>query len=126
MPILTEATHAGEHVVSEANGSRSREAIIVAASQTLKAGHVVGKITSSGQIAALLDTDDPSLEDGSETAYGVLFAPVTTASGETAKGVIHTRDCELRSDQLVWPDDIASGDKDTAIAALATRGIILR
>jgi len=56
MATLTEGQHAGEFLVSEANGRRSRETITVASGQDLSAGTVLGKITA--------DTLDGSADAG--------------------------------------------------------------
>ena len=45
MTTLTESTHAGEGIVSEANKSRSRDAITVLSGQTLVAMAVLGMVT---------------------------------------------------------------------------------
>ncbi len=120
--ILTEETHAGEHIVSEASGHRSREALTVAAEQTLATAQVVAQLTADDNVVAL----NQDGADGSEVAIGVLYEAVTTAAGETASAVVHVRDCEIRSSDLAWPSDITSGEKDTAIAELKALGIILR
>lgn len=44
MSSLTEGQHAGEFLLSEAEGDRSRESITVLSGQTLEAGEVVGKV----------------------------------------------------------------------------------
>lgn len=50
---LTESFHTGEFIVSEANGTRSREEItIAAAAAALPAGQVLGKITKAGTATA--------------------------------------------------------------------------
>lgn len=50
---LTETLHAGEFIVSEANGTRSREEItIAAAAAALPVGQVLGKITKAGTAIA--------------------------------------------------------------------------
>lgn len=50
---LTESLHAGEFIVSEANGTRSREGItIAAAAAALPVGQVLGKITKAGAAVA--------------------------------------------------------------------------
>ncbi len=41
--VFTEALHPGAFLVSEAQGMRSREAAVVAISQTIEAGEVLGK-----------------------------------------------------------------------------------
>jgi len=44
MTTLTEGQHAGEFIVSEANGSRSRDKVTVLSGQNLKAGAVLGSL----------------------------------------------------------------------------------
>jgi len=61
MAILTEGTHAGEYLVSEAGGSRSRETAILA-SGDLVAGTVLGQVT----------TATSSTAGGSNTGNGTM------------------------------------------------------
>jgi hypothetical protein len=49
MAELSEGRYAGEFVVSEGNGSISRESITVLSGQNLGAAAVLGKITASGK-----------------------------------------------------------------------------
>ena len=46
----TEATRAGEFLLSEANGTRSRESVTVTGG-SYPAGQVLGKVTASGKYA---------------------------------------------------------------------------
>lgn len=58
MTILTEKTHAGEFLISEASGTRSRDKIIlIALAGALSAGQVLGKITKATATAAALGTN---------------------------------------------------------------------
>ena len=52
MTILTEAPRPGEAIISQAPGTRSREAIAVMASQTLLANQVIGRTASAATVAA--------------------------------------------------------------------------
>lgn len=52
MPELNEGQHKAEFIVSEANGTFSRESIIVLSGQNLKPGHVLGKILVGAAIGA--------------------------------------------------------------------------
>lgn len=52
MAVLMEGKHAGEFLVSEASGSRSREAITIAGGQNLEAGAVLGRTGSNGSAVA--------------------------------------------------------------------------
>lgn len=51
LTAVTETAHGPEFLLSEAPCRRSRENVVVAASQTLLAGHVVGKITQGAKVA---------------------------------------------------------------------------
>ncbi len=121
MTVFTEGRHTAEFLVSEANGHRSREAITVASGADLQAGTVVGKLTSGGQYKAIT----PGTSDGAQNAAGVLFKGTRTASA-TEEGTIIARDAEVNGAHLVWPNGISDGNKNTAIAALAALGIIVR
>lgn len=70
MTTFTEGTHAGEFIVSEANGNRSREKITVLSGQNLKAGAVVGR-TMVGATAA-------SVANAGNTGNGVMGAITVT------------------------------------------------
>ena len=52
MPELTEGQHKSEFIVSEANGTLSRESITVLSGQNLKPGHVLGKILDGSATGA--------------------------------------------------------------------------
>lgn len=115
MTTLTEATcAAGEFILSEANGDRSREEITVVSGQDLAAGTVVGIITASGKYSAY----DNGNADGTETAAGVLYAAVDASAADTA-GVVIVRDAEVDSSMLTGSD--ANGVTD-----LAALGVIVR
>jgi len=121
MPILTEGTHAGEFIVSEANGNRSREAVTIVSGQNLVAGAVVGRITASGKYAEL----DPAAVDGSEVAAGVLFDAVDASTAD-ANGVLVARDAEVNAGELVWKTGMTDPEIATATAELVTLGVISR
>ena len=86
MTTLTAAPLTGEFIISEANGTRSREVVTVAAAAAaLPAGTVLGKITASGKYVAYSD----AASDGTETAAGVLYAANAASLGAHAEhGVI--------------------------------------
>lgn len=120
MTTYSEELGAGGHLVSEANGSRSRETGVVLADEVLKAGHVVA-VNGDGKYVELA----PGASDGTEDAVGVLFDAVD-ATGADAEGLFHVRDCEVNGDELTWPDGITTNQKTTAISQLAAAGIIVR
>ncbi|MGE0724260.1 MAG: head decoration protein [Alphaproteobacteria bacterium] len=74
MSTLTEGTHAGEAIVSEGNGSQSRDVVTVLSGQNLKAGHVIGRVTVGAATPAAV---------AGNTGNGVLGA-VTLGAGAKA------------------------------------------
>lgn len=120
---FTMGPRAGAFIASEANGTRSRDPILIAqGTGTVEAGTVLGRVTSSGEYVPL----DPSASDGSEVAAGVLFDAVTRDSSAAVCGVGVVRDAELNGFALVWPTGITDPEKATAISELATRGLMVR
>jgi Bacteriophage lambda head decoration protein D len=121
MSELQEARYAGEFIVSEGNGSISRETVTVLSGEILEAGAVLGKVTASGKYKAL----DPAAVDGSEVPAGVLYDAVD-ASVADAEGVAIVRLAEVNAAELVWPDGITTGEQTTALGQLTALTIIAR
>lgn len=117
----TEKRGAGFHMVSEANGHRSREEIVIIDGQDLTVGTVLGVITASGKYTQV----DLAASDGSETPAGVLWDDVN-ADGADAEGVAHVRDAEVLGAELVYPTGAAQPDIDTINAGLEAVGIVVR
>lgn len=117
---LTETTHAGGFLISEANGTLSRENVTIVSGETLAAGTVLGKITASGKYAAY----DNAAADGTEVAAGVLYEAVDASAGDKP-GVAIVRYAEVNANELGW-----SGGDSTAITAgkadLKALGVIAR
>lgn len=113
MATITESRYAGEFLVSEANGHRSRENVTVAAGADLKAGQVLGVVTASGEYAAYA----PGATDGTETAAGILVANVAAASAAKA-GAAVVRDAEYNKNEVDGLDAAAEAD----LAALGLIG----
>lgn len=103
MTIKTEGFHAGEFLLSEATGTRSREEITLAATAAvLPAGQVLGRITASGQFAGY----DPAATDGREAAAAVLWAPVGIST-DPQRSVAIVRDAEVKRARLTGLDSEA-------------------
>ncbi|MEN8820041.1 MAG: head decoration protein [Abyssibacter sp.] len=117
MAVKTEARHPGEHVASEAKGTRSRE-VVTLTGTVFQPGQVLGKITASSKYAPW----DPAGSDGTETAAGICLDHYD-ASSEDVKGVIHIRDMEAVLPALIFPDTATQGEKDQAVADLLALGI---
>lgn len=118
---LTEKRKDGHAVLSEANGSRSREQETLLMGENLEAGAILGKITASSK----LKLRDPASVDGSEVAYGILWNK-TDATDADAQVTIIARDAEVAQDDLTYHDGATTGEKATAVAELADLGIIGR
>lgn len=115
MATLTEARRTGEFIISEANGTRSREKVtIAAAAAALAAGTVLGKITASGKYVAYSN----GAADGTEVAAGILYAPVGDSAADQP-GVMICRDAEVAAIFLTGSDAPAKVD-------LAALGVIVR
>ncbi|WP_298233637.1 head decoration protein [uncultured Azohydromonas sp.] len=121
MTTLTEQNRTGDFLLSEANGSYSRENEILAAGQHLQAGTVVARLTATGKFTALA----PTAETGAEDAAGILLATTNATDADTAVVVV-SRAAEVKADALVWPAGITTNQKTAAIAQLAELGIVLR
>lgn len=117
MTVKTEGARSAEFCLSEANGFRSRETVVIISGQNLGAGQVLGKITASGKYTAYVD----DAVDGSQTAAAVLYADCD-ASGGDKEAVAFVRDAEVNGSLLVWGVEDQSGGK----VDLAGFGIIVR
>lgn len=106
MTIKTEGVHAGEVLLSEANGTRSREELILDATDAvLPAGQLLGKITASGLYVPYSN----AATDGSEVAAAVLYAPVGISAGQQrALGIV--RDAEVKRALLTGLDTTGEAD----------------
>lgn len=71
VPVFNEALHAGAFIVSEASGNQSRENALIAASQTLVAGHVLGKT------AVIASTTSSAAPDAGNTGNGAITLDAT-------------------------------------------------
>jgi len=113
---------AGSFLVSEGNGSISREVVTVASGAgALVPGTVLGQVTATGKFVAYVNT----ATDGSEVARAVLYGPVDATAAD-AKAVAVVRLAEVNAAELVW----AAGNDAAAITAgradLASVNVIAR
>lgn len=119
MPTLTEPARTGEHVVSEANGARSREEAVLATGN-LPAGSVLA-LNGDGDYVPL----EPGAADGTEDAKAVLYA-ATDAGAAPQPCVVHVRACEVARELLGLPDGITEPQITKAENDLIGRGVIPR
>lgn len=117
MTTVHEGVHAGGFLVSEANGMRSREVIVVQQGEVLVAGQVLAKI---GTKYVAYDNDATG-----NAAAGILFDGVDATDGDKrAVGIL--RDAEVNAAELEWGDDNDEADITAGVADLLALGIVLR
>lgn len=113
--IKTEGAHAGEFLLSEAPGTRSRdEGVLAPTTADLPAGQVLGVVTADSTLAPY----DPVAVDGTETAAAILFNP-KPASAEAQRATLVVRDAEVIDTRLTGLDAASEAD-------LLTAGIVVR
>ena len=104
-------------IVSEANGYRSREQIVVAQ----------GGLYPDGTILQASDGDEVKYEpfDGGEGALAVLFQTVDARQADVrATGMV--RDCELQRAMLKFAGAVSEADREAAYAGLAAAHVVMR
>lgn len=113
----------GDFVITEANGTMSREQVLLLRGAKIEAGTVLGKITASGLYAPL----DLAAADGSEDAVAVLRDKRDALAGaDTRRGVVMARNCDLNGKKLIWPAGITVNQRKAAEAQLAATAILVR
>lgn len=115
MSVISEGKHTAEFLLSEGNGSISREKIVISSTASaMVPGTVLGKVTASGEYVAYSN----AASDGSEVAAGILYRGVPdSAADQFAVGIM--RHAEVKKDELTGLD--AAGEAD-----LKALGIICR
>jgi len=97
---LIEGKHTAEFLLSEGNGSISREEVVIASTApAMVPGTVVGVITASGKYAPYSN----AAVDGTQTAAGILYASVDDRAADQ-KAVVIVRDAEVVSSELTGID----------------------
>lgn len=121
--VKTETQGSYAFLKSEANGTLSREAIVIASGAgSLLCGSVLGKVTASGKYK-LYDND---AADGTQTAVAILAYDVdATSADQAAVGIV--REAEAWRDRLVWGVAVTTqAEKDAAYVDFATVNIAVR
>lgn len=116
MTTFTETLHQGEFLLSEADGTRSREAVTVTVSGATKwlSGQLLGRITATGKYVKYND----AATDGSQAVAGVLYNELDPVAGDV-KATIIARDAEVLASALTGLDTNGRAD-------LLALGIIVR
>ena len=116
------------YLVSEANGTRSRDVVTLAQGHNCLPGTVLGKVAASGKYVPVDPTNgtgEGETPDGSHIAVVVLFAAVDATAGDKP-AVITARDAEVEAAALIWPAAITPTQKTAALGQLAAVGIVAR
>ncbi len=110
MTLKTEGQHPAEFLVSEANRTRSREAVTVLSGQDLKSGHVIGKATKAGTTTVT--------PDGSNTGDGAMGAVTVAADSKVGKYRLTIIETVAAAGAFIVqdPDGIDVGQGDVAAA----------
>jgi len=111
MATLTEGTHAGEYIVSESNGTRSREAGFLASGNDLSACTVLGQVTTASAATA-----------GSNTGDGTSSAPTvgTEAINGTYVLTCTAEDTDAGTFSVVTPLGTALADLTVGVAYVSS------
>lgn len=136
LTCTAEASNAGTFAVKAPDGSAVGNATVASAfstgshmtftipdgSEDWDIGDIITITVGQGLMAAF----DEDNTDGSQIAVGVLLDAVDPSAGDVA-AVMLARDCEVAGSMLTWPSSGTTlAEKQTAIQALAVRGIIVR
>lgn len=113
---LTEGKHTAEFLLSEGNGSISREqGVLRSESGALAAGTLLGKVTATGELSAYDNTDVPA---GVGVAVGILYANAADSAADQNVTYI-ARNAEVIGAELTGLDTAGAAD-------LAALGIVIR
>jgi len=122
MSVLAEPLNLGDLLKYEAPNLYSRDRVTVASGQNLPLGTVVGIVTATGKYKQI----DPSAEDGTQVAAGVLLQACDAALIDRDDGLVVARHAIVANHALAWPDAITTAEKLAAIAQMKALGVLVR
>ena len=122
MSVLAEPLNLGDLLKYEAPNLYSRDRVTVASGQNLPLGTVLGIVTASGKYKQL----DPSAEDGTQVAAGVLLQACDATLIDRDDGLVVARHAIVSDHALQWPEAITAAEKASAIAQLKALGVLVR
>ena len=122
MSVFAEPLNLGDLLKYEAPNLYSRDRVTVASGQNLPLGTVVGIVTATGKYKQL----DPSAEDGTQVAAGVLLQACDAALIDRDDGLVVARHAIVANHALAWPDAITTAEQLTSIAQLKALGVLVR
>lgn len=120
MAIVNETRHTAEFLVSEANGYRSREQVVVdATGGALAAGTILGIVTATGKYVR----HNAGAATGEETEAGILLEGI---GAEEATRTVIVRHAEVAGSALTYEAGADANQIAASNAALAALGIAVR
>ena len=122
MSVLAEPLNLGDLLKYEAPNLYSRDRVTVASGQSLPLGTVLGIVTASGKYKQI----DPSAEDGTQVAAGVLLQGCDATLADRDNGLVVARHAIVSDHALQWPEAITAAEKASAIAQLKALGVLVR
>ena len=122
MPSLAEPLNLGDLLKYEAPNLYSRDRVTVASGQNLPLGTVVGIVTATAKFKQL----DPSAEDGTQVAAGVLLQACDATLIDRDDGLVVARHAIVADHALAWPGAVTNAEKLTALAQLKALGVLVR
>jgi hypothetical protein len=120
MPSKTEGLYRNEFLITKLPGNMSVEKVTIASGQNLKAGAVLGKLTTGGKYTAVT----PATFDGAQTAVAILMADCDASSADQT-AMVYVRFTEVNSNEIGF-GTCTAGQITTAIGQLATVTIFVR
>lgn len=115
MSSKTEGRHAGEFLISEANGNVSRENITLLSGQNVGAGRVLGKITVGSATAAAFTTGNHGRNNTGDGAMGAITVSAGAKPGVYVLTIIEPG-ANVGTFEVVDPDGIKIGSGVVAAA----------
>ena len=120
--VFTEAMNLGDLLKFEAPNLYLCDRVTVASGQNLPLGTVLGIVTASGKYKQI----DPSAEDGTQVAAGVLLQNCDATLADRDNGLVVARHAIVSDHALQWPEAITAAEKASAIAQLKALGVLVR
>jgi Bacteriophage lambda head decoration protein D len=128
-----EGHHTAEWLLSEAPGHQARDTATLASGNDLPSGRVLGQVSATGKFTEL----DPSNNDGSEVAAGILYDNVDASAAdvecvviargaEVKEAVGLTNDLGTEFVSISWPAGATDPQKAQARTELLAAGIVVR
>jgi len=109
--MLSERTYAGEFLLSEGDGTISRDTVTIAESQTLKAGHPLGRLATAAAVVAAAAAGN--------TGNGILTVADPAFGGTVKVGVYRVVCIEPAANGGVFQVE----DPDGVVAGIARVGV---